>query len=278
MPVEETRTEGEGEALLSLWIDFWDRPNAIYAGRRNLEAHFDCIMQDLMPHLPEGGTVLDFGCGEALGAERMAARCGRVLLFDGAPSVRTRLKERFGTDPRITVLDEDSLAAVPPGSVDLIVVVSVLQYIGKGDLPGLVARWRDLLSPRGRLLVADVVVTGTPMLQDVRSQLGFAARHGFLVAALAGIVKMALSDYRQIRQQEGFSTYTPDELRAVLEAAGLTVERLARNIGPTAHRFSLVGRRGSAGGSRGVGFAEGPEAVGTVAPEHDGARGADLGQ
>ncbi len=250
---------------MSLWIDFWDRPNAIYAGRRNLEAHFDCIMRDLAPHLPDGGTVLDFGCGEALGADRMAQTCGCVLLFDGAPSVRQKLAERLAAQPRIRVLDEAALAAQPPGSVDLVVVVSVLQYIARADLPGLLARWRELLAPGGRLLIADVVVTGTPMLQDVRSQLGFAARHGFLLAALTGIVRMALSDYRQIRQQVGFSTYAPDELRAVLEQAGFTVERLARNIGPTPHRFTLVGRPASAGGAGGLG-AERPEAVRAVAP------------
>lgn len=251
---------------MSLWIDFWDRPNAIYAGRCNVEAHFDCITRDLVSHLPAGGTVLDFGCGEALGAERMAQTCGRLLLFDGAPSVRQKLKERLGRQPRIDVLDEEALAAQPAGSVDLIVVVSVLQYIGRADLPGLLARWRDLLAPGGRLLLADVVVTGTPMLRDVRSQLGFAVRHGFLVAALAGIVRMALSDYRQIRQQVGFTTYTPDELRAVLEEAGFSVERLERNIGPTPHRFTLVGRPPSAGGAGSVAVAERPEAVGAVAP------------
>jgi cyclopropane fatty-acyl-phospholipid synthase-like methyltransferase len=227
---------------VSLWIDFWDRPNAIYADRRNLEAHFDRITQDLRPHLPSGGTVLDFGCGEALGAEAMARVCSRVLLFDGAPSVRRTLAARLGGQPRVRVLDEAALAAQPAGSVDLVVVVSVLQYIAKADLPGLLARWRDLLAPGGRLLLADVVVTGTPMLRDVRSQLGFALRHGFLTAALGGIVRMALSDYRRIRQQVGFSTYTPEELGAVLERAGFTVERLADNIGPTPHRFTLAGR------------------------------------
>lgn len=264
---------------MSLWIQFWDRPNAIYASRRNLEAHFDCIMRDLMPHLPAGGTVLDFGCGDALGAERMAERCGRVLLFDGAPSVRERLRRRLGGHPRIEVIDEAALAALAPGSVDLVVVVSVLQYIAKEDLPALIARWRGLLSPGGRLMVADVAVTGTPMLQDVRSQLGFAARHGFLGAALAGIIRMALSDYRRIRRQEGFSTYAPDELRTLIEKAGLAVERLARNIGPTDHRFTLIGRPASAGGARGVaGLPEGPETVGSIAPEHDRAGGHDLGQ
>jgi len=227
---------------VSLWIDFWDRPNAIYADRRNLEAHFDRITRDLMPHLPAGGTVLDFGCGEALGAEAMARACGQLLLFDGAPSVRQKLTARLGGQPRIRVLDDAAFAAQPAGSVDLVVVVSVLQYIAKPDLAGLLARWRDLLAPGGRLMLADVVVTGTPMLRDVRSQLSFAARHGFLTAALAGIVRMALSDYRRIRQQVGFSTYTPEELTGVMERAGFAVERLPANIGPTPHRFTLVGR------------------------------------
>lgn len=227
---------------MSLWIDFWDRPNAVYADRRNLEAHFDRITRDLVPHLPPGGTVLDFGCGEALGAETMARVCGEVLLFDGAPSVRRTLSARLAGQPRVRVLDEAGFAAQPAGSVDLVVVVSVLQYVAKDDLPGLLSRWRALLAPHGRLLLADVVVTGTPMLRDVFSQLSFAVRNGFLLTALGGIVRMALSDYRHVRRRVGFSTYTPEELSAALKGAGFRAERLSENVGPTPHRFSLVGR------------------------------------
>ncbi|MFP3480340.1 hypothetical protein SB780_36425, partial [Burkholderia sp. SIMBA_057] len=89
------------------------------------------------------------------------------------------------------------------------------------ELEGVLHRWRHLIGTRGLILIADVVEPDTPMLRDIASQLSMARRHGFLMAALMGLGRMALSDYRRIRRESGFSTYTPAELQARLSAAGL---------------------------------------------------------
>jgi len=224
------------------WVEFWNRPNAIYANQRNLEAHFACLQRDLEAFLPEGGTVLDFGCGDALAAEAMAARCGTLYLFDAAPAVQQRLRSRFQNHPRIKVLDENGLAGLPAGSLDLILAVSVLQYIPRDDLGGLLNRWRGLLKPQGQALIADVVDPHTPMLQDIASQLRMARQNGFLLSALLGLGRLAFSDYRRIRREAGFSAYTPADLLAILESAGLRAEPLTRNVGPTPHRRSFLAR------------------------------------
>lgn len=224
------------------WVGFWNRPNAIYVNRRNLEAHFASLQRDLDAYLPAGGTVLDFGCGEALAADAMAERCGSLLLYDAAPAVRERLAERFHGHPRIKVLTDDDLAALPQGSVDLVLAVSVLQYIPRAELVAVLRRWRGLLNATGRALIADVVDPRTPMLRDVTSQLAMARRNGFLMAALVGLGRLALSDYRRIRREAGFSAYTPEELRGLLAEAGLHAAPLPHNVGPTPHRHSFLAR------------------------------------
>lgn len=230
-------------AAESGWIEFWNRPNAIYVNQKNLEAHFACLSDDLLPHIPEGGTVLDYGCGDALAAETLAGRCGSLLLYDAAPAVQARLRHRFAGHGRIRVLDDAELATLPADGIDLILVVSVLQYIPPPDLPGLVGRWKTLLKPGGRLLVGDVVQPDTPLYRDVASQLRMASRHGFLIPAVLGIARLALSDYRQLRQRAGFATYRPEQVITLLADGGLAPERLAKNIGPTAHRASFIGRK-----------------------------------
>ncbi len=224
------------------WVDFWNRPNAIYANRRNLETHFACLQRDLDAYLPAGGTMLDFGCGDALAAEAMAARCSTVYLFDAAPAVQERLRARFAGHPRIKVLNEEELAALPAGSADLVLAVSVLQYIPRQALGDILNRWRSLLSHQGRILIADVVDPRTPMLRDVASQLSMARKNGFLMAALLGLGRMALSDYRRIRREAGFSAYTPEDMQALLADAGLHAEPLPHNVGPTPHRHSFLAR------------------------------------
>jgi SAM-dependent methyltransferase len=224
------------------WVDFWDRPHSVYANRRHLEVHFALIAQDVAEHLPANGTVLDFGCGDALAAERMLERCGSLLLFDASPAVRERLTARFAGNPRVRVLDEQELAALPPGAVDLLLVVSVLQYIPEPELPALLRRLRILLSPHGKALIADVVDPGTPLLADVASQLRMGWTHGFLTASLVALARLTLSDYRRVRQEAGFATYTPDGFLDHLEQAGLRGARLPRNIGPTPHRRSFTAK------------------------------------
>lgn len=225
------------------WGEFWNRADTgIYVNRRNLEAHFANLVDGLAPHMPDGGAALDYGCGDALAAEALAARCARLTLYDAAPAVRTRLKERYAAHPRIRVADDHSPAALPNGAFDVITVVSVVQYVAPDALPDLLRRWRGLLAPGGRFILADVVPPETPLLRDVASQLAFAKRNGFFIPALLGIARLALSDYRKIRKSAGFATYSVEAMLRLLAEAGFDAERLSPNIGPTPHRLSFIAR------------------------------------
>ncbi|WP_328702837.1 class I SAM-dependent methyltransferase [Arenibaculum pallidiluteum] len=233
---------------MSSWIEFWGRPHAIYVNQRNLEAHFDRLASDIEPLLPDraDSRVLDWGCGDALCAGRLSARIGTLFLYDAVEAVRARLGQRLGDHPRIRVLDPGDLAALPDSSLDMILVVSVLQYLDAGQLSAAMRDWHRLLKPDGRLLIADVIEPDTPVLRDVLSQLRFARANGFLGAALLGLVRMALSDYGRVRRQAGFSTYRPDTMLGLLRGAGFAAERLPRNVGPTPHRNSFMARRAPA--------------------------------
>jgi SAM-dependent methyltransferase len=227
------------------WIDFWDRPNAIYVNQRNLDAHFECLTRDLQSFVPAGGkkVVIDFGCGDALGAERLAEGCSTLYLYDAAPAIRARLRKRLGHDPRIIVLDDGDLGQLDAGGFDLILVVSVVQYMGKDQLATLMRSWHRLLKPSGELIVADVIEPGTPIYRDVASQLEFAWRHGFLLPALVGFARMFFSDYRKLRRKAGFAMYRTDEMLHLLREAGFEAAGLSDNIGPGRHRRAYRGRK-----------------------------------
>jgi SAM-dependent methyltransferase len=230
------------------WIDFWDRPNAIYVNQRNLDAHFECLTRDLQRFVPADGrkAVLDFGCGEALGAERLAEGCSTLYLYDAAPAVRKRLCKRLSHDRRIVILDDDGLRQLDAGTIDLILVVSVIQYMGAGELASLMRSWHRLLTPSGELIIADVIEPGTPIYLDVISQLKFAWRYGFLLPALAGIARMFFSDYRELRNKAGFAMYHADEMLGLLRSAGFDGAGLPENIGPGRHRRAYSGRKAPA--------------------------------
>jgi SAM-dependent methyltransferase len=229
---------------MASWAAFWDRPHSIYVNEAHLRAHFERLGGDLLALLPpEGGRVLlDYGCGDALAAPRFAAAGWRVHLYDASPETRRRLLDRYRGQDSITVLDDDALAACARGSMDAILVNSVVQYVPRAELPALLARWHALLASSGRILVADVMAPGASSLADAHALLRFASRHGFLGAAVLGLVRTFFSDYRRLRRELGLASYGADEFLALLATAGFKAQRLAANPGPSPHRLAFMGR------------------------------------
>ena len=228
---------------MASWAAFWDRPHSIYVNETHLHAHFERLGRDVLARLPPmgGRALLDFGCGDALAAPRFAEAGWRVHLYDASPETRRRLAARYGGHTQIAVLDEAGLAALGPGSMDAILASSVVQYVPRPDLPALLARWRALLAPDGHLLVADIVTPGGSALVDAASLLSFARAHGFLGAALLGLVRTFFSDYRRLRRELGLASYGADEFTRLLTAAGLRAEQLPANPGPSPHRLAFLG-------------------------------------
>ncbi len=231
--------------MSNAWIEFWDRPNRIYANARHLAAHCRIVAEALLSVLPDrpGLAVLDFGCGEALDAARVAERAGRLLLYDAAPSVRARLAARHAGHPRIEIVDSLGLAALPAGSLDVVFASSVVQYLDADGLATLLGAAHRLLAPDGILVVADVVAPETGLAADVRALLALGLRNGFFWAAVLGLAATLLSDYRRLRARIGLSLYDDATFLDRLAEAGFAAERLARNLGENPARRSYLARK-----------------------------------
>jgi len=225
------------------WREFWNRANRVYVNDRHRLVHYRQVADDILSILPaERCVVLDFGCGEALEANRIAARAARIYLYDSSGLVRQSLTARFGGDAGIVVLDDRAYGALPAASLDRIVVNSVIQYLSEEELRRRLADWRRLLKGDGILVLADVIQPDAGMSADVSSLLGAAWRHGFLVGALAGLAATLFSDYRRVRGQIGLSTYDERALRDLLGPMGFVVERRPTNFGFNARRRTYLAR------------------------------------
>jgi SAM-dependent methyltransferase len=221
------------------WVDFWDGDHSIYVNRAHLDAHYCRLVKDLVPLLPPAPfTLLDFGCGDALMAPELAAKGGTIVLHDAAPKKRDTLRARYGGQSGIQVLDD--LAAQPDQSCDLVIMISVAQYIDRAALADVLAPLKRVLKPGGRLIVADIIPPGGSLVRDVTAFLGFAAGNGFLLAALFGLVRTLFSDYSRLRKQLGLSTYAVEDMVLLLGQAGWRVDKLPRNIGFDPNRWSAV--------------------------------------
>jgi SAM-dependent methyltransferase len=229
------------------WVSYWDSDHPIYVNARHFDVHYANIADDIIRLLPGNqARVLDYGCGEALHAGRVAANCATLYLCEAAPTVREKLKIRFGKIANIAITTPEEAAAMEPASLDLIVVVSLLQYIKREELTALLKVWRRLLAPGGALIIADVITPKQSPVADAAALLRFAAKNGFLTAAFIGLVKTMLSDYREIRAKLGFTTYKEADILKLLTDAGYDAARMRPNFGHNQARMAFRAQKNAA--------------------------------
>jgi ubiquinone/menaquinone biosynthesis C-methylase UbiE len=226
------------------WIDYYDSTHTIYASRLHRDLHFQLIARDVVGYISSpDAAVLDYACGEALYAARVAEACGKLFLAEPAPGVRGRLIARFAPNVKIRVRSLEDLKNMEEKSIDLAVMNSVAQYMTPGELDSAFAVIRRLLKPGGRLVLGDILRPEVGMPRDVLALLRFALTHGFFRDALIGLVSTALSDYRQLRARVGLQRYSETEMVAKLAAAGFTASRAHSNIGHNPWRMTFVARQ-----------------------------------
>lgn len=222
------------------WIEYWNSDHPIYVNQRHITLHYRRIAQDIGDLIPDpDAVVLDYGCGEALCADLIAVRCRRLLLADAAPTIRDKLAARFGEIRTIQALSPEDVSALTSESLDLIVLHSLAQYIPKADFTTLIASLAAKLKPGGSLVVGDILPEGLSAITDAKALLEFGFQGGFLFPALFGLVRTALSDYRNIRNALGLTQYDEVEMLALLEKAGLTARRLEKNLGHNQARMAF---------------------------------------
>ena len=223
------------------WIDYYDSTHTIYASKLHRDLHFQLIARDMISFISSpDAVVLDYSCGEALSAAKVAEACGKLYLAEPAPGVRGRLIARFAPNTKIRVRSLDDLRKMTEKSIDVAVMNSVVQYMTAEELDAAFAVIRRLLKPGGRLVVGDVLRPEVGMPRDVIALLRFAATHGFLRDALIGLVSTALSDYRHLRARVGLQRYSETEMVKKLAAAGFTGSRANFNIGHNPWRMTFV--------------------------------------
>ncbi|HLZ04382.1 MAG TPA: class I SAM-dependent methyltransferase [Bradyrhizobium sp.] len=225
------------------WIDYYDSTHTIYASKKHRDVHFELIARDIIGYISSpDSVVLDYSCGEALAAAKVAAACGLLILAEPAPGVRGRLIARFAPNTKIRVRSLEDVRNMHERSIDLVVMNSVAQYMTPAELDAALSVIKRLLKPSGKLVLGDILRPEVGMGGDVVALLRFALRHGFLKDALIGLVSTALSDYRHLRTKVGLTRYSEADMLAKLEAAGFSASRAQQNIGHNPWRMTFIAR------------------------------------
>ncbi|MFL5043761.1 MAG: class I SAM-dependent methyltransferase [Xanthobacteraceae bacterium] len=234
------------------WLSFWNAPNRIYVNDLHRDVHYRDVALEIRSLVPSpSATVVDYGCGEATAAHLVAEAAGALILSDGAPGVRDKLAARFRDNAKITVRSPEEVAALPPGTVDLIVLNSVAQYLDHTQFAELLALFKRLLAADGRLVVGDVIPPHTSAVGAIVALMTLAWRHGFVGPALLGLIRTLFSDYRRLRNRLGLTHYSEAEMLEALSRAGFAAHRRYPNLEHNQERMTFVATV-IADGSRGV--------------------------
>lgn len=226
------------------WREFWDSQHSIYVSERHKDVHYRDVAEQLAAFVPTlDARVLDYGSGDAIHADLVAARCRELLVCDSAASVRAAMAARFAGNAKIKVIAPEDVASLPDASLDLVFANSLVQYLTAAELDQMLALWKRLLVSGGTLIVADVIPPHVGAMSDGFALLRYAAAHGFLFDALVGLTKTALSGYMRLRGALGIARYSEQEFREKLRAAGFGAERLAKNVEHNPARMTFRARR-----------------------------------
>jgi SAM-dependent methyltransferase len=226
------------------WVAYYDSDHSIYVNARHRDVHYARLADAVVSYVPSRtAAVLDYGCGEALHADRVADVAGRLTLAEAGPAVRGRLIERFKANPKIVVVSTDQAASMLPQSFDMVILHSVSQYLTPEEFGRKAALFHRLLQPGGLLVVGDVVPLDASALSDAWALLRFGWRDGFFCAAVVGLIRTFFSDYRQLRTKVGLTRYSEQAMVGKLAAAGFKVTRAPTNLGHLATRMTFLARK-----------------------------------
>jgi SAM-dependent methyltransferase len=227
------------------WLTFWNKENKIDVSVEHSRAHYAVLGHGVLDILPSNRPLrlLDWGCGDALATPLFIEHGIEVFLYDPAERFHARTRARFFQNSKVTIVTSHDIAHKAEGSVDAVLVYSVLQYISREDFESALRIFRRLLPPGGLLILGDIVPRSHPMILDVYDLLVAGIKHGFFLSALAGLFSTFFSEYRLVRNQNGFTTYTEQEMFSLLLTHGFAPNRISKNIGLSSHRMLVVGVR-----------------------------------
>lgn len=239
------RTTSNPTSTKSEWLSFWDNPHSLYANARHKDVYFRLMAEQIAALVPSPqARVLDYGCGEALHADLVAAAASELLLCEPAPRPRAAVAARFAesSNSKIRVIGPEELECLPDHSVDFIVLNGVTQYLSPEETGKLFALFDRLARPGGILLVGDVIPPHVAGLTDVMARLRFASANGFLFASLVGLARTLVSNYARLRTSLGLTRYSEATMIEMLAVAGFAASLAPRNLGPHRARMTFIAR------------------------------------
>jgi ubiquinone/menaquinone biosynthesis C-methylase UbiE len=121
---------------------------------RNAEWKANVIREFLIPHVPEGATVVEVGPGGGRWTDLLQRRAARLIVVDVAERAIALCRERFAACSHIEYLLGDGRTIdVPDNSIDVIWSFDVFVHINPPDARAYFREFRRILKPGGHAMI-----------------------------------------------------------------------------------------------------------------------------
>jgi hypothetical protein len=222
------------------WRNFFIVDRASRASDRYPAIYYDDIGKAIAAQISvPDAVVLDYSCGAAPAASFIAEHCATIYLYDAIPKMQTNLRQRYAANPKIKILNEAQVKALPDAALDMVLFNGLFQYLPLAQCTEAVDFAAAKLRLNGRLIVADVIPPHADPLSDSWALVEYAYRGGFLLAALRG----AVSRSRPLRRRIPLTTFTIPDMQRLLATHGFETRRADRNIGHNQMHMTFLAKR-----------------------------------
>jgi len=191
--------------------------------------------KNIESHLPVKGKILDYGCGQGLVAARLAHRAKAIDLWDSSQTAREQAQEicrEYSNANVLTQLPDSAL-------YDLILVLSVTQYMTDAQLREAMGLWKEMLKPDGLVLITDIIPPQRRMVNEVFALLRFAVRYKLLFSMILDGIR-DLPNYWQRSQEYPLTHYALETVAGMASVAGFELETVSNpNMFPTRYAVLL---------------------------------------
>lgn len=240
----EDGIEWDTQGVPKSWRTYWEVP-AISTQQREHQVQSRYYLRKLEAAIslsPEM-RVLDFGCGFGFVAEGLSEKVSEVLLWDASSNMRSQAQHLNAARANVRLIDLSTEKALAQSlSLDLILVNSVIQYMGSEEFSTWLTCWRNMLASNGRIVLSDLIpLASPPRLLEMYEAFVFNVRHGLLGHLLSRTNFSAIKRYSKTSQTaEPLLKFSKESLAQFTHSAGLALEVLPNNLTHFSSRLTAV--------------------------------------
>lgn len=219
------------------WSNFWKGDPVLF--RTVMQKSTEYVAEKLCEYklVDDNTHMLDFGCGPGYLAVALEGKLKTYVGADISGDYIDAAREKMGhTDYshfHVISTESKSGSILPEEMADrkfnVIIILSVIQYFpSQPEVLSLLRKCQSILSPDGKIILADVISSEKNLWKDVWNVLLHSLKKGYFFSFGKFVMRIKLSKYNALRKQHKLLQFSVMEVEAMGKSLGMTVAVLPR--------------------------------------------------